>query len=327
MIEGAFVGFGAVASNGHWPAYANSGDARIVAVVDPLPERRALAEATIPGVMTCERIEELPDHIGFIDVCTPPALHVDAILAGLDRRCHVLCEKPLVLRREAIDAIRATSVEHDLAVVPAHNWKYAPILRRATELLRAGAIGSLKRVDIVTTRTQAAVPVGGPARNWRTDPAMAGGGILMDHGWHAIYLALDWFAEAPVGVEADLKRPLSGGVEDEVALTIRFPSGHAQIGLSWRARSRRNTAALTGTTGRIDAADDTLHLSGSAARIEPMAAALSAGSHHADWFTAMLPDVIACFRAPATSRPLLEEAAQCLSVIEQAYGRRTPAAV
>jgi predicted dehydrogenase len=319
VINGAFVGFGVVASNGHWPAYANRGDARIVAVVDPLPDRRALAETTIPGVLTFERIEQLPGHIHFIDVCTPPALHVDAILAGLDRHCHVLCEKPLVLQREAIHAIRSRAVAHDLAVVPAHNWKYAPILRRATELLRAGAIGSLERVEIVTTRTQAAVPVGGSARNWRVDPAMAGGGILMDHGWHAIYLALHWFAEAPIGLEADLKRPNAGGVEDEAALTIHFPSGSAHIELSWRGKSRRNSATLTGTAGRIDAADDTLHLSGTAARIEPMAAALSAGSHHADWFTAMLPDVIACFRAPSTSRPLFEEAAQCLSIIQKAY--------
>jgi predicted dehydrogenase len=319
MLNGAIVGFGVVASNGHWPAYQASRDARIVAVVDQLAGRRALAESMIPGVQTFATMHDLPATLDFVDVCTPPALHAEPVLAALDRGCHVLCEKPLVLRSDLLDAIRSRAVERGLAVVPAHNWKYAPILRRATELARSGAIGQLRRVEIVTSRTAPAVPVGGGSYNWRTDPAMAGGGILMDHGWHAIYLALHWFAEQPTGIDADLRRPSLDGVEDEAALTIHFPSGDAEIALTWRGTSRRNAATLTGDAGTIVADDDTLYVRGADPRVEKMATALSAGSHHADWFTAMLPDVVACFRDPARSRPQLQEAALCVSLIEQAY--------
>ena len=52
-----------------------------------------------------------------------------------------------------------------------------------------------------------------------------------------------------------------------------------------------------------------------------MAAALSAGSSHADWFAAMLPDVLAAFAEPARSRPMLDEAAQTLAIIEEAYAQ------
>jgi predicted dehydrogenase len=318
-MNGAIVGFGVVACNGHWPAYGSSTDTRIVAVVDPRPERRALAEATIPGVQTCVSIAELPDHVEFVDVCTPPSLHGDSMLAALDRGCHVLCEKPLVLRSSLLGPIRARAVERGLAVVPAHNWKYAPILQRATGLLRSGAIGDLRRVELVTMRTRAAVPVGSGGYNWRTDPLVAGGGILMDHGWHAIYLALHWFAEAPTRVDAELRRPPSSGVEDEANLRILFPSGEAHLALSWRGNSRLNTAKLIGTSGEILADDGTLHLRSAAPRVEPMDAALSAGSHHADWFTAMLPDVVQCFLDPDRSRPLFDEASQCLSIIDEAY--------
>jgi predicted dehydrogenase len=321
VTNGAIVGFGAVASNGHWPAYVNSADLRIVAVVDPRPDRRALAEATIPGVHACVSIAELPDRIEFVDVCTPPSVHGDSVLAALDRGCHVLCEKPLVLRPSLLDPIRTRAVERGLAVVPAHNWKYAPIVQRATGLLRSGAIGDLRRVDIVTTRTQAAVPAGSGSYNWRTDPLVAGGGILMDHGWHAIYLALHWFAEAPNGIDAELGRHPSGGVEDEADLRIHFPSGEAHIALTWRGSSRSNTAKLIGTSGTILADDATLYLRSAASRVEAMGAALSAGSDHADWFTAMLPDVVQCFRDPDRSRPLFDEASQCLSIIDEAYRR------
>ena len=50
-----------------------------------------------------------------------------------------------------------------------------------------------------------------------------------------------------------------------------------------------------------------------------MEAALSAGSAHEDWFTAMMPDVLACFADPKRSRVLLTEAATCIDVIERAY--------
>ena len=47
--------------------------------------------------------------------------------------------------------------------------------------------------------------------------------------------------------------------------------------------------------------------------------ALSAGSHHADWFASLIPDVAAAFREPQRSRALFEEAATCLDIIQRAY--------
>jgi predicted dehydrogenase len=319
MMKGAIVGFGEVASNGHWPAYQASTEATIVAVVDRVPARRALAEHLIPGVATFESIADVPDGLQFADVCTPPALHQEPVLAALDRGWHVLCEKPLVLQSGFVAPIRARAIARGLAVVPAHNWKYAPILTRTTALQRAGVIGQVRHAEIVTSRTQAAVTAAGGGYNWRQDPAMAGGGILMDHGWHSIYLALHWFQETPIGIDVDMHRPGAGGVEDEVSLTVRFPSGDAHIALTWRGASRRNTVTLVGDAGEIVADDDTLYVRGAQPRTEQMTAALSAGSSHADWFTAMLPDVVEAFRHPEQSRPLFEEAATCLSIIEQAY--------
>jgi predicted dehydrogenase len=145
---------------------------------------------------------------------------------------------------------------------------------------------------------------------------MAGGGVLMDHGWHAIYLTRHWFGEHPVEVEAVLHRSTAAGIEDEAMLKLRFPNGRAKIFLTWRADVRRNTMRLSGDRGTIAIADDTLRVGGEEIRFE---SALSAGSHHADWFAAMLPDVIASFRSPEISRESLEEAALCLSVIRRAY--------
>ena len=46
---------------------------------------------------------------------------------------------------------------------------------------------------------------------------------------------------------------------------------------------------------------------------------LSGGSHHPDWYAAMLPDVVRCFEEPACARPLFDEAAETLSIISEGY--------
>jgi predicted dehydrogenase len=313
--RGAIIGFGAVAASGHWPAYAKSSEAKIVAVVDRTDERRQAARELVPGVATFANIEELGDGIDFVDICTPPAFHGEPIRNALGRDWDVLCEKPLVLDPLELQEVRSLARQAGRAVIPVHNWKYAPIVRRATEALRSGVIGELREVQIETLRVEDCAAIDPEHPNWRRDLSIAGGGILMDHGWHAIYLARHWFGEDPASSEAELHRA-EIGIEDEATLTLKFPKGRATIFLTWRADRRRNTMRLIGEHGEITIDDDKLRIGNEQMRFE---SALSAGSHHADWFEAMLPDVMASFRSPERARAGFEEAALCLSVIRSAY--------
>jgi predicted dehydrogenase len=319
VLRGAIIGFGEVARHGHAPGYAASSEAKIVAVVDPTEERRRVAGECLPGVPVFPTIEKLAEstEIDFVDICTPPAFHGDPMLDALGRGWNVLCEKPLVLDPVELEKVRALALENGRAVVPVHNWKYAPIIRQATALLRSGAIGPLHRVEIETLRIHDCAAADPNHPNWRLDPAMAGGGVLMDHGWHAVYLARHWFGEDPSEVEtASLHRPDPDAVENEATLILEFPSGHAEIFLTWQAKARRNMMRLIGEYGEIAIDDDRLQVRGETLQFD---SALSAGSHHADWFEVMLPDVLAAFRSPETAWESLDEAALCLSVLRRAY--------
>jgi predicted dehydrogenase len=320
MLRGAIVGFGEVARNGHWPAYASGAQATIAAVVDRSADRRELAARLCPGAITCATLEAVPAAtVDFVDVCTPPALHLQPMLEAIDRGWHVLCEKPFLLDRDALDIVRGRAADAGVAVVPVHNWKYAPIVRHTTRLLRSGAIGALRRVRVEVTRHRAAPTAEHGRPNWRRDPAIAGGGILMDHGWHAVYLVLHWFEQTAGAVSATCHRPHDGGVEDEARLSVTFPAGEAFIDLTWNGSARRNSMRLEGEGGEIVVDDDTLHVRGAVRRTTRFPTALSSGSHHPDWFEAMLPDVVACFADPSKAHALLDEAAACLSIIQQAY--------
>ncbi|MEP6698169.1 MAG: Gfo/Idh/MocA family oxidoreductase [Verrucomicrobiota bacterium] len=318
LLRGAIIGFGEVARHGHWPAYASCRDVEIVGIVDPTAERRNLARELLPAVGIFSTIAELAAEtkIDFVDICTPPTFHAKPTLDALAAGWHVLCEKPLVLDLSELEQIRMAAREQKRAVVPVHNWKYAPLVRQATALVRSGAIGPLRAVEIETLRVQDCAAADPQRPNWRRDATIAGGGILLDHGWHAVYLAQNWFREEPVAVRATLHRARPEEAEDEATLTLDFPSGPAKIFLTWKADTRRNTMRLVGDRREIVIDDDTLRVNGEPVAVE---SALSAGSHHADWFEAMLPDVLASFQQPARALESFNEAAICLSVIRQAY--------
>lgn len=321
-MRGAIIGFGEAAQRGHWPGYAASTELSIVAVVERTAERRRIAESLAPSLRTYASFDALAaaETIEFVDICTPPALHADPMLAAIDRGWHVVCEKPFLIDRAALTSARARARGRGVAVVPVHNWKYAPIVREATRRLRAGVIGAIQHVDIDVERLRDFKGADPLRPNWRRDPAIAGGGILMDHGWHAVYLALEWFGGEPHAVDAEIRRPSAGAVEDEADVTLSFARGRASIRLTWNGTMRRNTMRLAGDAGTISIADDRL-IQENGAGIEELRyqSALSAGSHHADWFRSLIPDTAAAFREPERSRGGFEEAAACLDIIQRAY--------
>src|SRR5262249_6107755 len=157
--------------------------------------------------------------LDFVDVCTPPSSHAGVARAALAHGCHVLCEKPLVGSLEDLRTLADLAWEKDRVLHTVHNWHHAPIVERTAALIAEGAIGELTQAAWQTLRTRPAVTAGG-AVNWRLDPAIAGGGILSDHGWHVCYLLQRFAGGAPVAVAARLetRRHTGSPVEDTATL-------------------------------------------------------------------------------------------------------------
>ena len=261
------------------------------------------------------------ERLDFVDIATPPHLHAELCLQALGRRLHVLCEKPLVFTRAEFDLLQAQAQRHKRTLFPVHNWKYAPILRKLHALLRAGAVGEIRHLELHALRSKPAAAAGGDASNWRTDRARAGGGILVDHGWHNIYL-LCWLAgAAPTRMEAVLQTASRGGADEEATCLLRFPHASALMHLSWRSPVRGQWGLVYGREGSIEMLDDRLVLERKAQppRTVRFPEKLSAGSAHPEWFAAMLCDFRAALERPALASDFLAEAGVCAKLIEEAY--------
>ncbi len=320
--RGAIVGFGKVAELAHVPGFRLTPGFEIAVVIDSSEERRALALAAIPGVRAYADFAaaaEAETKLDFADVATPPRFHAQAVTQALARGLHVLCEKPLALNlAETADLSRAARrTGHALFAV--HNWKYAPLFRRLHGLLRAGVVGEVGEIEWQVLRPSP--PQGAADAGWRLDPQQAGGGILMDHGWHAFYLMLLLTGRVPRSIVARLGTTLGLGVEDAVECEIDFGTVRARIELRWGASQRRTAGCVRGSLGEVRIADDRLAVavSGKATEETRFAPALSASSYHPEWFPALLEDFRAEIEHSARRGRNLAEAVRVAEMVAAAY--------
>ena len=188
MMRAAVVGCGVV---GGKRARALAGLGTLVAAVDVDPERARGLAAGHPG---CDAGTDWaaavarPD-VDLVLVATTNESLAPVTAAAVRAGKHVLVEKPAARDpgelRGVIDAARGSRS----IVKVGFNHRFHPALRKAHALFAEGAVGPLMYV-------RARYGHGGRLgydREWRADPARAGGGELLDQGVHLVDLAR-WFA-------------------------------------------------------------------------------------------------------------------------------------
>ncbi|MCE5241683.1 MAG: hypothetical protein LLF99_00670, partial [Desulfobacteraceae bacterium] len=216
--------------------------------------------------------------------------------------------------------IQKSAAHSESVVFTVNNWKHAPLWVKARDLVRAERIGAVRSVSMNVLRTSSS---GGGASNWRSDPQVARGGIMIDHGWHNLYLILSLVAETPVSVSARME-PAPGsstGLEETADATIRFPRAEAKLHLTWRAPCRRNFGTVEGERGTMTIGDDHILVEsdGTQPQRYDFQEALSAGSHHPEWMDCVVEDFVREIRDAALRGSNLREARTCIELIELAY--------
>lgn len=295
----------------------------IDAVFDPSARRREAARRAVPAARVYERLDLLlaaEKSLDALIVCSPPAFHAGAVVSGLQAGLHVLCEKPLTLDSAAFADIADAAEKAARAAYTVNNWAFSPQWSRLLETAALGKLGTIRQADIRVLRAKpsaSALP-----GDWRKDPEISGGGILVDHGWHNLYLM-----RRLLGDELDLTRTVlqpAGGVDEVAVLTLQAPAAAGTIHLSWRADGRSNSVFVAGDKGTAELNDDVLIVkAGGKVETVSFAQKLSGGSAHPDWLVAMWPAFEA---ACADGAGNLAEAHFCLKTIRSAYGAEEPAA-
>ncbi len=96
------------------------------------------------------------DLVDAVYIASPHETHADYIQKSLDRNKHVLCEKPLALKRADAEACFSYAKEKGLVLMEGIKTAYCPGYRKVLELARSGMIGEIRYIDSCFTKLEKA---------------------------------------------------------------------------------------------------------------------------------------------------------------------------
>ncbi len=165
------------------------GQGRLVACAD-LDEAKAKALAGQSGAKVFGNWRELLSlpEVQIVVIATLHDSLAEITLASIQAGKHVLVEKPAARKRSELEPVMAAAQRHGVKVRVGFNHRYHGAIRQARALFDAGVLGELMFI-------RARYGHGGRLgyeKEWRANPALSGGGELIDQGPHLIDLSR-WF--------------------------------------------------------------------------------------------------------------------------------------
>jgi predicted dehydrogenase len=217
-VKVAFAGSGGIAER-HLTALASLGGIEVAGIAGRRPERVASLLDRFGG-------RPFDDPIGMLDearpdaifICLTPAAHGGIERAAVERGIPFLVEKPLAVDWDTAAAVGAEVARAGLVTAVGYQWRYAPSVARAFEVL-AGARIALAQ-GFWLTRTPA------PAWWWRQSES---GGQMVEQTTHMFDLARMFLGPAESVHALATRVPRADHPQcdvDEVSLAqVRFASG------------------------------------------------------------------------------------------------------
>ena len=156
----------------------------------------------------------------------PNHLHAEWTIRAVEAGKHVLCEKPLALTVDEVDATRSAAGRHGRVVMEAFMYRHHPQTLKVQDLVKGGSLGALK---LIRGSFSYVLSHEGDVR---LDPAM-GGGSLWDIGCYPISYARSVLGQEPLEVFGwQVAGPT--GIDETFVGQMRFADGvHVQFDSSF----------------------------------------------------------------------------------------------
>ncbi|MCJ7842343.1 Gfo/Idh/MocA family oxidoreductase [Lederbergia sp. NSJ-179] len=259
-IRVGMIGTGGI-SNLHGDHLAELDYVELVAVTDPSAKNR---EKFITKYQLDEA-KEFVDHRDMLDtipldaviICSPHTLHFEQAMDVMNHGCHVLIEKPMACSKKEAEQLIETAEKLGRVLQVSYQRHFEPEFMYIREAIANGKIGKLTSVTASLYQQWGH----GPNHVWRKNPALSGGGMLMDSGSHICDVLLWATGLSPIEVTTQMEKHGST-VELDSFTAIRFENNViAGLNIVGYAPIWHETYAFCGDKGGIfyDNGNVTLH--------------------------------------------------------------------
>ncbi|MFL6734385.1 MAG: Gfo/Idh/MocA family protein [Sphingomicrobium sp.] len=247
-----FLGVGWIGRN-RMEAMLATGQAHAVAICEPNPQMLEEARKIAPTALVAESLDALLalDLDGIV-IATPSALHAEQSIRALEAGVAVFCQKPLARNASEVAAVLAAAERADQLLGVDLSYRHTAAMQAVQREVRSGALGKIFAADLLFHNAY------GPGAGWFWDPALSGGGCLIDLGVHLVDLAL-WLLDFPEVKDARASllregRPAQPGeVEDYASAALTLADGtDVRLACSWNLSAGRDAvieARFYGTEG------------------------------------------------------------------------------
>jgi predicted dehydrogenase len=227
-LKFGLIGAGAIAQS-YIQAFESTGLAELVGVADvDLSRAQSLAQRL--GCQSFPSYEELVNgvEIDAAIICTPPITHLEVSRYLLERKIHVLCEKPLSVNSASAKLMLEAAKQAGVILTMASKFRYVEDVIHAKQIVSSGILGEIVLFEnAFTGRVDM-------SKRWNSQPQISGGGVLIDNGTHSVDI-MRYFLGALSEIQVVEGKRIQGlEVEDTVQIFVKSASGvRGNIDLSW----------------------------------------------------------------------------------------------
>jgi len=222
----AFIGLGKQNTKDHLRAAQNNPDAEIVCVCDN-DQLTATKWGQELGVNSYSSVEEMlrNETIDAAVVAVPHFVYREILQQLIENRVHILKEKPFAMTLDDAKEMADLAKKYDVKLSIAVQRKYNRVFQSYEEY--APRIG-----DLFSIHGEYTLNIDKLDDGWRASKKLAGGGAVIDMGYHLLDL-ITWYFGLPERISADLgfhnRISQNYDVEDTAKIQFAYMRGERKI--------------------------------------------------------------------------------------------------